>query len=114
MATTPEQLGKAMQDTPFDVEALMSAVTLAAQAASQKRSPVKTGTLRRSLTTRVEAEGLRGFVGTNVRYASFVHNGTKFMTSRPFIAEGIADTRPTIAKLLAEAGNEYLAQFGDI
>jgi len=114
MATTPEQLGKAMQDTPFDVEALMSAITLAALGFSQKRTPVKEGTLRRSETTRVEAKGLRGFLGTNIKYGPFVHNGTKHMQSRPFFAEGIQDAQPTTLKLLADAGNEYLAQFGDV
>lgn len=111
---TPEQLGAQISSTPFDTEALMQSIVLTALAASQKRVPVKTGHLRRSLTTRVEPKGMRSYVGTNVRYAPFVHNGTKYMTARPFFAEGISDARPTIAKLLADAGDEYLAQFGDL
>lgn len=111
---TPEELAEQLQRTPFAAEALMTKILFVALANSQKRTPVKTGTLRRSETTRMEAGGLRGYVGTNITYGPFVHDGTKYMPSRPFFAEGIADSRPQIDQLLAAAGNDYLLKVSDI
>ena len=88
-------------------EDLMTKITLVALRYAQLRTPVKTGTLRRSETTAVDSGGLRGFVGTNIIYAPFVHDGTRFMAARPFFAEGIADARPDVARLLQQAGDAY-------
>jgi hypothetical protein len=109
-----EKLAERIKRQPFDAERLMSQIVLVALGNSKIRTPVKTGTLRRSETTRIEGKGLRGYLGTNVTYAPFVHNGTRFMTSRPFFAEGIADSRARIGQLLAKAGDQYLADIGDI
>lgn len=91
-------------------ETTMQKVVLVALAASQKRTPVKSGTLRRSETTRVEAGGMRGFVGTNVRYAPFVHDGTRYMAARPFFEQGIGDAQPQIAHILQDAGDAFTAE----
>lgn len=114
MALTPEELAAKLAASKFPAEPLMARITLIAQANSQRRTPVLTGLLRRSLTTRVEAQGQRGFVGTNIRYGPFVHNGTRSMSGRPFIAQGIADSREAIARELADAGGAFLASIGDI
>jgi hypothetical protein len=37
-----------------------------------------------------------------------VHDGTKFMASRPFLADGLQDSQPRIRALLEEFGGEYL------
>lgn len=106
----PEELAKRLgRGFEAQREQLMTKATLAAQAASQKRTPVKTGTLRRSETTRVESGGLRGYVGTNIKYAPFVHDGTKHMRARPFFAEGIRDARPVIERLMQDAGEDWAA-----
>lgn len=101
---TPDELAAKLKAHPFaDVrEQLMQKITFIAQAHAQERTPVRTGTLRRSETTRVEAGGLRGYIGTNVVYAPFVHART------PFFSEGIADSRPEIDKLLQAAGDDFL------
>lgn len=108
MANDFDKLADQIKHTPFDAVRLMHQITLAALANSQKRTPVKTGTLRRSETTRVEAKGHRGFLGTNVKYAPSVHKRT------PFFAEGIADSRKQIDAFLAQAGGQYLAEVSDI
>jgi hypothetical protein len=111
MAMTPEQLAANMRAHPFaeQREQIMTKVTLAALRASQLRTPVRTGTLRRSETTAVDPGGLRGYVGTNIVYAPFVHEGTRYMAARPFFAEGIADALPDIQRILGQAGDDYFA-----
>lgn len=102
--TSPEQLAKRMADHPFaDVrEPLMHKIVLAALARSMPLTPVATGLLRRSETTDVEPGGLKGWIGSNVVYAPFVHDRT------PFFAEGIAQSAPERDKLIQDAGDAYL------
>lgn len=102
-----ERLAAKLKATAFDAEAVMQRIVLIALGHSQRRTPVKTGTLRRSETTRVEAGGMRGVLGTNVKYAAFVHDGTKYQAARPFFEQGIADSRAEIDKELARAGEAH-------
>lgn len=64
------------------------------QVVNQARSvcPVDTGNLRGSITYEIAREGneIIGRVGTNVPYAIFVHEGTRYMPARPFLREGLA------------------------
>jgi hypothetical protein len=107
--TTPEDLTRRMRAHPFaaTLEPLMQKATLLALRASQPLTPVDTGTLRRSETTRVETGGLRGWIGSNVVYAPFVHEGARGTFSRPFFSEGIEAATPDIQRLLTEAGDLY-------
>lgn len=100
---TPDELAARLKAHPFaDVrEPLMTKVTLLALRHSQPLTPVRTGLLRRSETTRVERGGLRGWIGSNIVYAPFVHARV------PFFAQGIADAVPEIQALLGETGDAY-------
>lgn len=91
-----------------------TAATLAAQAAAQMKTPVATGTLRRSETTAVDPAPLPlwGQVGTNVPYGVYVHEGTRRMPPRPFFRDGIAAAMPKITALLDQAGAEIAARWG--
>lgn len=80
---------------------LMQKVVLTALRHSQPFTPVRTGTLRRSETTRVEDGGARGFLGSNVVYAAHVHERI------PFFEQGIEDAKPEIEQLLQEAGDSF-------
>ncbi len=62
-------------------EAIQRAVLLAERGVKQV-TPVRTGHLRRSITSRVESNTL-GRVGTNLRYARAVHQGRRAVTIRP-------------------------------
>lgn len=53
----------------------MHRATLIVEAAAKREAPVKTGNLRRTITSRVEQGGKRGVVGTNAVYARRVHEG---------------------------------------
>jgi hypothetical protein len=54
----------------------MSRLVLTVEAEAKRQVPVRTGTLRRSITSVVESAGERGRVGSNLRYALWVHEGT--------------------------------------
>lgn len=103
---TPDELAARLKAHPFaDVrEPLMQRITLLALRSAQPLTPVRTGHLRRSETTRVEPGGLRGWVGSNVVYAPFVHARV------PFFQMGIDAARPEIAKALQDVGDDYMAE----
>lgn len=100
----PEELAARLNSAAFEKfqERTMQRVVLTALRHSQSRTPVKTGALRRSETTRVSERGRKGFLGSNLVYARPVHNRT------PFFEQGIEDSRPDIEGLLQQAGEEYL------
>lgn len=60
------------------VEAAMMQAALAVEAEAKDRCPANTGALRRSITSAVRREGggVVGYVGTNLEYAPYVHEGT--------------------------------------
>lgn len=101
---TPDELAAKLKAHPFASvrEPLMQKIVLTALAHSQPLTPVRTGTLRRSETTRVAPGGLKGWVGTNIVYAPFVHRRV------PFFAQGIDASRPAIDTLLQQAGDAFL------
>jgi hypothetical protein len=51
--------------------------------------PVDTGNLRSSITWQLEGggieEGISAIVGTNVEYAGYVEEGTRYMAARPYL-----------------------------
>lgn len=77
----------------------MQRVLFVVQANVQRRTRVRTGHLRRSWATRVEAAGARGVVGTTVLYARYQRNDP--------LVEGLDDSRPEIDRILAQAGARY-------
>jgi len=105
---TPDELADKIKRTPFPTEVTMGKILFVALGNSQIRTPVRTGTLRRSETTRMEADGERGYLGTNIKYGPFVHYGTKYMAARPFFEEGIEDSRSRILDILADVGGDFL------
>lgn len=54
---------------------------------SQRITPVDTGLLRSRHYTRFGY--FQGEVGTNTEYDIFVHEGTKFMTARPYLRDAV-------------------------
>lgn len=61
---------------------VMDRATLHLLSIAMREAPVKRGTLRRSHARKVEAGGNRGVVGTNLRYARPVHEGSRPHTIR--------------------------------
>jgi hypothetical protein len=67
----------------------MQRAVLVVEAQAKREAPVKRGTLRRSITSRVERGGDRGVIGTNLRYARPVHEGSKKHIIRPRRAKAL-------------------------
>lgn len=65
--------------------------------ASQVVTPVDTGRLRSSLQWLME--GRTVYIGTNVYYAKFVHQGTRFQSAQPFLVQGTNSALPTITAI---------------
>jgi hypothetical protein len=138
---TPDELASRL--TPEAIQAmqrtLLQRVVLTVEGNVKRSTPVRTGTLRRSITSRVEATGDRGVVGTAVSYARAVHEGTRphdivpvhakalafkiggtqvfakrvrhpGTKAQPFLTDGLAASRDTIDELLAQAGAALWAQ----
>lgn len=85
-ASVAAQLNNLLHKTRYES---MQRAVLAAEAESKRQAPVKSGTLRRSLTSRVEAGGKRGVVGTNIQYARAVHDGSKPHVIKPTRAKAL-------------------------
>lgn len=64
------------------------------QRESMRNTPVKTGRLRASHTSLFE--NLRGVVQPNTNYALYVHDGTKYMASRPYLLNAVNQEQETI------------------
>lgn len=111
-------------------------VTLIALASVKRETPVKRGTLRRSITHRIESE-TQSRIGTNLDYAKPVHEGSKPHVIRPrtkqalfwkganhpvkkvnhpgtkgnpFFTRGLDRARPAIDVELGEIGGDVLGQ----
>lgn len=65
----------------------------------------RTGDLMRSITSRVASE-TDVAVGTNIEYATFVHEGTSKMAGRPYITNGINGNLGKIQQVAEEALKE--------
>ena len=65
----------------------------AVEAAAKRRAPVDTGRLRSSIgTSLVEgADGVEVRVGTDVEYAPYVHDGTRYFRGRPFLDDALRE-----------------------
>lgn len=70
--------GKAGPLIHAEMRTAMNESVALVQNQGQANAPVKTGTLRRSITSQVQGAGgnVKGIVGTNVPYAKYVHEGT--------------------------------------
>lgn len=60
-----------------ELRTLLAQMVAAGERRVKQETPVRRGTLRRSVTGRVIRPGELGAVGTNLSYARFVHNGTR-------------------------------------
>lgn len=98
---TPDELAAAIKAHPFSEVApeLMDAVTKIALGASLPFTPVDTGLLRTSETTRIEPGGMRGFVETDTWYA--VYQKVDF-----FVLGAEASVKP-VEELMGKIGVQY-------
>lgn len=91
---------KVLANTKQRVEQTIVTVLILIESHAKSICPVKTGTLRRSITHEYSWQGnvFTGRVGTNVYYAFFVFCGTRYMAARPTLIPAL------------ERGKVYLKQ----
>jgi HK97 gp10 family phage protein len=63
-------------DTQANVQSVIQDTALKIQANAKLRTPVDSGTLKRSIETELAPDGMSAVVGTNVEYAPHVEFGT--------------------------------------
>lgn len=106
----PEQAARKvrkMSDVVQKPETVVKGMALIVSRNAKKNTPVLTGTLRRSITARALSP-TRGIVGSNVRYAPFVHNGARGRAGRPFLRQGLEQSRGELEDFLRDFGIELL------
>ncbi len=67
---------------------------------AKRRSPVDTGRLRGSISSDILP--IRAVIAPHVNYAIFVHEGTRFMRSRPFMKQATRDARGRIREIFRQ------------
>lgn len=104
MAMTPQQFVDRIEEIikRLQGDELLTQAALIVLGYAQKRARVRTGTLRRSITYRVERD--QAFVGTSVGYAIY--------QPEPFLELGLEDAQADIQELMKRFGNEILGAVG--
>lgn len=62
--------------------------------AADPNTPVATGNLKNAKTIDPGGIGKPGFVHWHAPYTAYVHNGTRYMAGRPFIANAVQQVWP--------------------
>ena len=70
---------------------------------AQKRSPVDTGALRRSIRLSLENNNLKAVVRTNVPYAKFVEYGTIRQKAQPYMRPSLRVQKVKFVKAIKNA-----------
>lgn len=78
----------------------LEAVGLAVEAHAKVNCPVDTGNLRNSITHTVDEN--TAYIGTNVEYAPYVHEGTDHMPPRRFLKNALMDNLEEYKEILTE------------
>ncbi|MFC3212725.1 HK97-gp10 family putative phage morphogenesis protein [Planomicrobium okeanokoites] len=60
---------------------------------AQRKAPVDTGELRRSITSVYTDNGMTGQVSAGMHYSPYVEYGTRFMTAQPFMRPAYQATK---------------------
>lgn len=87
-------------------KAIQSAL-IVVQRQSIINAPRRTGFLKASHQQRM-LSNLSGYVQPTANYASFVHDGTRFMRARPFLRQAVAEKENDIDRLFATAVQDTL------
>lgn len=77
---------------------------------SRINAPVKTGRLRASHTERIFPG--KGIVQPMVNYAMFVHEGTRYMRKRPFLARAVESEVDEVEREFKDAVDNVLERIG--
>lgn len=95
-----------------EVDILVRASTLQAEALGRANAPVRTGFLRSSFTTEFEggpgSDRISGETGPEANYAPFVHNGTSRQPPNPFLDRAVDVVEPQFYAAAERLGGRVL------
>lgn len=79
---------------------------------AKQLTPVDTGRLRASIHTQPLFGGMAARVSTRTEYAVYVHEGTRYMRSRPFMTTAVQFTKGNIeGDVKARIDSEFVKAF---
>lgn len=99
------------QAMPTEMKALMAGANTVVDSA-KRRVPKKTGTLSRSIHMEPES-GNSVLVGTDVKYAKYVEQGTAKMKGRPYLKPALTENQQRIQDQVQKAMKQMLASQGE-
>lgn len=93
---------------PNNLEKGMNKACLLVVADSKKICPIRYGHLRASITREVDKKDdeVIGYVGSNLEYARYVHDGTVNQKANPFIRKAINNNIKNIKAILRDSLNK--------
>lgn len=90
----------------------VNASARAVRDSARSRVPVKTGELKKSITTRVSRKGIGARVGTNDEAGPFVEFGTVRQAAKPFLFPAAEQERANFVRRMADETNAVLKSGG--
>lgn len=102
--------GKAPTVMANNLNAAIHKSVLSISRQSRINTPVDTGRLRAS--TREVFSYLKGEVGTHTNYDMFVHQGTRYMRARPYLASAVQSEQGQVDNWMREAVQKTLDHIG--
>ena len=99
--TLRDHTDKILSEADKRIRARLQTAALLVERTAKQKCPVRTGTLKRSITHVVEKRTAR--VGTNVEYAPYVEMGTKHMSARPYLRPALEANKARIKELFSHA-----------
>jgi len=98
------------ESLPTEQRALMAGANTVVNSA-KRRVPKASGTLSRSIHMEPDAEG-NVLVGTDVKYAKWVEQGTKKMSGRPYLQPALLENEVRVRDQAAKALQQMLDSQG--
>ena len=93
-------LDSAPQKIGIAISNVIKKASFAVERESKIKSPVDTGRLRSSISTFLLP--LKATIQPHVNYAIYVHDGTKYMTGRPFMSQALDIVERDISSFVNE------------
>lgn len=110
-----KQLTSALKSHPDlfikEFQKALAKAGLVVEIESKKVTPVDTGRLRASIST--ELKSLMAIISPHTNYALYVHEGTRYMKSRPFMKWGAESAEGRIQQIFLEAEENVLKRIAE-
>lgn len=102
-------VGSISSEVEEEVKKHIKETALRTELNAKQLTPVDTGTLRRSINTKLENGGLTALVGTNMEYSMAVEYGTSKQPAQPYMTPAYVKNKQKfmdgMERILREAGN---------